>query len=145
MLCYIVPFILFVAYIILHRKQVAANANIAAMRTKKANKVAVKRLKVAKKLLKENKKNEFYDEILKTLWGYMSDKLNIPVSQLSKENIAVELATRGVEKSLIDELHSLLNEGEYARYAPGDASAAMDNVYNMAIKVISKMENSIKR
>ena len=145
MLCYIVPFILFVAYIILHRKQVAANANIAAMRTKKANKVAVKRLKVAKKLLKENKKNEFYDEILKTLWGYMSDKLNIPVSQLSKENIAVELVTRGVDKSLIDELHSLLNEGEYARYAPGDASAAMDNVYNMAIKVISKMENSIKR
>ena len=144
-LCYIIPLLLFVAYIVLHRKQMAANANIAATRTKKANKVAVKRLKMAQKLLKDNKKNEFYDEILKTLWGYMSDKLNIPVSQLSKENIATELTERGVDETLISELHSLLNEGEFARYAPGDAGATMDNVYNMAIKVISKMENSIKR
>lgn len=90
-LWYIVPLLLFVIYILIHHKQMRENANIAAMRTKKANKVAVKRLKVAKKLLKENKKNEFYDEILKTLWGYMSDKLSIPVSQLSKENIAAEL------------------------------------------------------
>ena len=123
----------------------AENANIAKTRTKKANKVAVKRLKFANRLLKENKKNEFYDEILKTLWGYMSDKLSIPVSQLSKENITVELEKRGVEEPLVNELHTVLNEGEFARYAPGDAGAAMDKVYNMAIAVISKMENSIKR
>ena len=144
-LWYIVPILLFVAYIIIYRKQMSENANIAAMRTKKANKVAVKRLKVAKKLLKENKKNEFYDEILKTLWGYMSDKLSIPVSQLSKENIAAELEEKGVNEELVKELHDVLNEGEFARYAPGDAGAAMDKVYNMAIEIISKMENSIKR
>ena len=144
-LWYIVPILLFVAYIVIHRKQMSENANIAAMRTKKANKVAVKRLKVAKKLLKENKKNEFYDEILKTLWGYMSDKLSIPVSQLSKENITAELEVKGVNEELIKELHDVLNEGEFARYAPSDAGATMDNVYNMAIEIISKMENSIKR
>lgn len=144
-LWYIVPILLFVAYIIIYRKQMSENANIAAMRTKKANKVAVKRLKVAKKLLKENKKNEFYDEILKTLWGYMSDKLSIPVSQLSKENIAAELEEKGINEELVKELHDVLNEGEFARYAPGDAGAAMDKVYNMAIEIISKMENSIKR
>ncbi len=144
-MCYLLPLALFVAYIIMYRKKVAENANIAAMRTKKANKVAVKRLKVAKKLLKENKKTEFYDEILKTLWGYMSDKLNIPVSQLSKENIATELEEKGVDAQLVTELHNLLNECEFARYAPGDASAAMDKVYNMSITTISKMENSIKR
>lgn len=144
-LWYIVPILLFVAYIIIYRKQMSENANIAAMRTKKANKVAVKRLKVAKKLLKENKKNEFYDEILKTLWGYMSDKLSIPVSQLSKENIAAELEEKDVNEELVKELHDVLNEGEFARYAPGDAGAAMDKVYNMAIEIISKMENSIKR
>ena len=96
-------------------------------------------------MLKENKKNEFYDEILKTLWGYMSDKLSIPVSQLSKENIAAELEKKGVNEELVKELHDVLNEGEFARYAPGDAGAAMDKVYNMAIEIISKMENSIKR
>ena len=96
-------------------------------------------------LAKENKKNEFYDEILKTLWGYMSDKLSIPVSQLSKENIAAELEKKGVNEELVKELHDVLNEGEFARYAPGDAGAAMDKVYNMAIEIISKMENSIKR
>ncbi len=142
---YIIPLILFAVYIMLHYKTMAENANIAAMRTKKANKVAVKRLKLAQKLLKENKKNEFYDEILKTLWGYMSDKLSIPVSQLSKENIAAELEKKGVEQQLINELHNVLNECEFARYAPGDANEAMDNVYKLSIAVISKMENSIKR
>ena len=142
---YITPLLLFAGYIMLHYKAMAENANMAAMRTKKANKVAVKRLKVAKNLLKENKKNEFYDEILKTLWGYMSDKLNIPVSQLSKDNITTELEKKRVEQELVTELHNLLNECEFARYAPGDASAAMDNVYKMAIAVISNMENSIKR
>lgn len=145
LLWYIIPLIAFVAYIIVYRKKMKDNANIAAMRTKKANKVAVKRLKVAKKLLTESKKNEFYDEILKTLWGYMSDKLSIPVSQLSKDNIAAELTNKSVDETLVKGLHEVLNECEFARYAPGDAGAAMDKVYNMAIEIISKMENSIKR
>lgn len=144
-ICYIIPLLLFVLYIVIHHKKVAENANIAALRTKKANKVAVKRLKVAKKFLKENKKSEFYDEILKTLWGYMSDKLSIPVSQLSKDNIAVELEKKGVEAELIAEMNNVLNECEFARYAPGDAGEAMDKVYKMSIEAISKMENSIKR
>ena len=144
-ICYIIPLLLFVLYIVIHHKKVAENANIAALRTKKANKVAVKRLKVAKKFLKENRKSEFYDEILKTLWGYMSDKLSIPVSQLSKDNIAVELEKKGVEAQLIAEMNNVLNECEFARYAPGDAGEAMDKVYKMSIEAISKMENSIKR
>lgn len=142
---YVLPLLLFVAYIIVHRKRVAENANISLVRTKKANKAAVKRLKIAKKLLAENRKNDFYDEILKTLWGYMSDKMNIPVSQLSKENVASELEKRGVDAMLIGELNSVLNEAEFARYAPGDAALAMDKVYSMAMSVISKMENTIKK
>ena len=121
------------------------NANETKMKTKKANKVAVKRLKVAKKLLKENKKNEFYDEILKTLWGYISDKLSIPVSRLTKDNVADELSAIGASGELIKELLDILNEGEFARYAPGDATATMDKLFEMSMNVISKMENSIKR
>lgn len=144
-LFYIVPLLLFVAYIVVHRKKVAENANVSLMRTKKANKVAVKRLKIARTLLGQNRKNEFYDEILKTLWGYMSDKMNIPVSQLSKDNIASNLESRGAEQALVNEIHDVLNEAEFARYAPGDAGEAMDKVYSMAINVISRMENSIKK
>ncbi|MBR5456650.1 MAG: protein BatD [Bacteroidaceae bacterium] len=144
-LLYIIPLLLFIAYIIVYRRKMAENANLTLVRTKKANKVAVKRLKIANRLLKENRKNEFYDEILKTMWGYMSDKLSIPVSQLSKENIAAELAGKGVDASLIDDMQDVLNEGEFARYAPGDAGATMDKVYSRAMDVISKMENSIKK
>ncbi len=144
-LLYIIPFILFIVYIVVHRKRMIENANVSLVRTKKANKVAVKRLKIAKMLLKQNRKNEFYDEILKTLWGYMSDKMNIPVSLLSKDNVANELLKRGADASIIEELHAALNEAEFARYAPGDAGEAMDKVYAMAINVISRMENSIKK
>ena len=144
-LLYIIPLVLFILYIIVHRKRVIENANVSLVRTKQANKVAVKRLKIAKKLLDENRKNEFYDEILKTLWGYMSDKMNIPVSLLSKDNVANELEKRGADVSLVNELNAALNEAEFARYAPGDAGEAMDKVYAMAINVISRMENSIKK
>ena len=143
-LLYVIPAALLAMFLIVYRKKVAENANVSLVRTKKANKVAVKRLKLAKKLMKENKVNEFYDEILKAMWGYTSDKLSIPVSQLSKENIANELAARGVDEELIASFKELLNEGEFARYAPGDKGAAMDKVYTMSASVISKMENSIK-
>ncbi len=144
-LCYILFLLLFVAYIAFARHIMKENANETKMKTKKANKVAVKRLKVAKKLLKENKKNEFYDEILKTLWGYISDKLSIPVSRLTKDNVADELSAIGASDELIKELLDILNEGEFARYAPGDATATMDKLFEMSMNVISKMENSIKR
>ena len=144
-LWYIIPLSGFILYIIMYRKKMAENANITKLRTKKANKVAVKRLKNAKKLLAEKKSNEFYDEILKTLWGYVGDKLSISVSQLSKDNIAARLADRGVDETLIKEFEAVLGESEFARYAPGNPGETMDKVYSMAIDVISKLENSIKR
>jgi hypothetical protein len=86
----------------------------------------------------------FYDEVLKALWGYISDKLNIPVSLLSKDNIEEELVRYGVSEELIKAFIDTLNECEFARYAPGNQNEAMDKVYASAIDVISKMENSIK-
>lgn len=143
-LFYLIPGILFITCFVLYRKQIAANANVARVRTKKANKVAVKRMKQAEKLLAANKKDEFYDEVLKALWGYISDKLNIPVSRLSKDNIEEELLKYGVSDDLIKEFLNALNSCEFARFAPGDANQAMDKVYTESFEVISKMENSIK-
>ena len=143
-LFYLIPGILFIVFFTVYRKQIAANANVARVRTKKANKVAVKRMKLAGKLLASNQKDTFYDEVLKALWGYISDKLNIPVSRLSKDNIEEELQKVGVQAELIKEFLDALNQCEFARFAPGDPNQAMDQVYKASFEVISKMENSIK-
>ena len=143
-LCYLIPLLLFVVFAVIYRQKALENANVAKVKTKKANKVATRRMKLAGKLLAENKKNEFYDEVLKALWGYISDKLSIPVSQLSKDNIEAELTNYGVPEALIAEFIGVLNECEYARYAPGNENEAMDKVYSASVEVISKMENSIK-
>lgn len=143
-LWYIIPAIAFIIFFIIYRKQAIENANVAKMRTKKANKVATKRMKFAGKLLAENKKEAFYDEVLKALWGYISDKLNIPVSRLSKDNVEEKLRNHGVSEELIKNFLDVLNECEFARFAPGDENQAMDKVYLSSVEVMSKMENSIK-
>ncbi len=144
-LWYIIPAFLFIIYFIVNRKQAKENANIALVRTKKANKVASKRLKTAGKLLKENKREEFYDEVLKALWGYLSDKLNIPVSSLTKDNVESELLKYGVGESLIKEFMDILNTCEFARYAPGNDAQEMDKLYDTTTTAIDKMENTIKK
>ena len=142
---YLIPLVLFIAFMVVYRKQAMENANVAKVRTKKANKVATKRMKNAGKLLAEKKSEAFYDEVLKALWGYISDKLNMPVSQLSKDNIEEELQKHQVADELIRKFINNLNECEFARYAPGNQDEKMDKIYSSAIDVISKMENSIKR
>ena len=142
---YLIPLTLFIAFMAVYRKQDMENANVAKVRTKKANKVATKRMKNAGKLLAEKKSEAFYDEVLKALWGYISDKLSMPVSQLSKDNIEEELQKHQVSDELIKEFINNLNDCEFARYAPGNQDEKMDKIYSSAIDVISKMENSIKR
>lgn len=143
-LFYLIPALVFIVFFIIYRKQIAANANVAKVRTRKANKVAVKRLKLAGKLLADNKKDAFYDEVLKALWGYVSDKLSIPMSRLSKDNIEEELRNYGVDDALIAEFLKVLDNCEFARFAPADANQGMDKIYAEALDIISKMEGSIK-
>lgn len=144
LLIYVVSLLLAFLFLVIYRKKVAENADISLVRTKKANKVATKRLKVAKALMKQNNVDGFYDEILKAVWGYISDKLSMPMSQLTKDNISSTLLSRSVSAELIAEFQDILSQGEFARYAPGDKEAAMERLYTMSINVISKMENSIK-
>ena len=124
---YIVPFILLCAYFILYRKQMKLNADIALMRTRHANKVAKRRLKEAERYLKVHDKGNFHNEILRALWGYFSDKLTIPIANLTKNNIGAELAAYGVDETLINEFVGILDTCEFARYAPGETNTAMDN------------------
>ena len=120
------------------------NANMAKVRVKKASSVATKRLKVARKLMKDNRKNEFYDEMMHALYGYFGDKLSIPVAELSKDNIESELKRRNVPDEPVKQIIGLLDDCEFARYAPGDDTGRMDRLYDQAAAVIGQVENTIK-
>lgn len=142
---YIVPFAIFAVLMIIYRKQAVENANIAKTRTKKAGKVATRRLKMAKKMMAEKDKAGFYDETLKAIWGYLSDKLNMPLSELSKDNITAELTACQVPDSLIEECEKLLSECEFARYAPTLSGSSMETIYEKVAALMNKLENTIKR
>jgi hypothetical protein len=144
-LCYLLPSLLFIVFFFIYRKQVRENANIALVRTKKANKMAVRRLKNAGKFMRENKKEAFYEEVIRALWGYLSDKLSIPQSNLTKDNVEAELTRYGVNESLIHEFMDILNTCEFARYAPAEATDAMDKLYKLTVDAIGDMENTIKK
>lgn len=135
---------IFVFAVILSNKLRKANINVAKSRGRKANKIAKKRLKLAERLLKEKKQAVFYEEVLKALWGYIADKLNMPFEQLNKDNIQTRLLQGGVEDALVDDFVKLLNRCEFARYAPNANGMTMDAIYESAVEIISKMEGQIK-
>lgn len=140
-LIYAIPALLFIVFFFVNRKQAAQNANIALMRTKKANKVATKRLKLANTYLKENKKESFYEEISKAVWGYLGDKLNMPAAMLTKDNIESELSAKQIDPALISSFIHILNTAEFARFAPAAGSEAMGELYNSTVDAINRMEN----
>jgi hypothetical protein len=144
-LLYIIPALLFIILFVIYRKQAAENANIALVRTKKANKVASRRLKMAAKYLNENKQEAFYDETLKAVWGYLSDKLNIPVANLTKDNVDANLTQYGVDENLIRDFRNILDTAEFARFAPTQGNGTMDELYHSTVKAIDKMESTIKK
>lgn len=141
LLWYLIPLVLFIVVSIVYRQQIKANANVTLMRTKRANKVAIKRLKLAAKYLKDHQKDPFYEEVLRAIWGYLSDKLTIPVGELSRENIELELTKYGASQELITQFISVLDTCEFARYAPSsDPNTAMDRLYDEAVDAIGGME-----
>lgn len=144
-LAYLLPILLFLLAAWMYRKRLADAKGGVQVRMRKANKVATRRLKGAGRLLAAGKKDAFYDEVLKALWGYVADKLNIPVAQLSKDTVETELARRGADEALIRAFLDALGQCEYARYAPGDENKAMDQVYEAASSVIGQMENAMKK
>jgi tetratricopeptide (TPR) repeat protein len=144
-LAYLIPLLVFFVILAVGHKRIKDNANIAKMRGRNANKIAKKRLKVAAKLLAAHNQNEFYDEVMRALWGYIADKLNMPQANLNKDNINAALAQQQVEPSLIEQFIKTLNECEFARYAPGNPNENMETVYNNAVNVISQIEGNFKK
>lgn len=141
----IVLALIFISLFVIFRQRAIENSNITKQRAGKANKVATKRLKKASKLMSENKSVEFYDEVLRALWGYVGDKLNIPVEQLSHDNISQRLSERNVDEETINQFIGALDECEFERYAPGDPKGNMNKVYEKAMTAIEKIEGTMKK
>ena len=143
-LFYIIPLLLFVLIFFIRRKRIKDNSDIVRVKNKKANKVAIKRLKVSQAFLKQNKNDEFYDELLRALWGYTGDKLNIPVAKLSRENISDIFHSYNIESEVVIDFINILDDCEFARYSPMGGTEQMDKLYNSALGTISKIEKSIR-
>lgn len=143
--CLLLPLLTFVILLIVFRRRAIENGDIVKMRGKRANKIARKRLKRASKLMFEHNTAEFYDEVLRTLWGYVSYKLNMPVESLSRDNIKEKLAQRGVGEDIISKFMSALEECEFERYAPGDEAGNMEKTFQSAMTAIVDIEDVMKK
>ena len=142
---FLIPLIIAAILFIYFRKHVKENADLAFVKTKKANKVAQKRLRLALKFLEEGKKNQFYEEVMKAVWTYLSDKLVIPVAELNKDNIRLKMNEKGMEKEVTDNFTNILNTCEYASYAPDSGRQEMGNLYGETVDAISRMEEHFKK
>ena len=145
LIAYLLPLVAFVLVLFFYRKLIKQRANVALMKTKKANKVANRRLKTARSLMAKNKRDEFYEELLRAIWGYLSDKLTIPVSELNRDNIKSELEKYGADNASTESVIATLDQCEFARYSSMNDDSDMATVYNEACELINKIENVKKK
>lgn len=141
----LIPFAAFVALLVIFRKRAIDNADLVKMKGKKANKIATKRLRQANKLMLAGKTNEFYDEVLRALWGYVGDKLNMPAEKLSRENISEKLQSHNVDDNTISKFLSAIDDCEMMRFAPGDPEGNMNKTFESAMTAIMEIENVMKK
>ena len=135
--------IAFVVLLIVFRRRAIENADIVKKRSNRAGKIATKRLRLANKLMLQGKQGEFYDEVMRALWGYMSYKLNMPAEKLNRDNIRETLCRHFVDDATIEKFTTALDECEFERYAPGDAAGNMNRTFESAMTAIMDIENAI--
>jgi len=133
----------FVGLLTWKRRDEELSKDLVKLRNKRANKIALKRLKTAQLLLQQNKKAGFYEEVSKAIWLYLSDKLNIPLSALSRERANEVLSTRNVPTTLSMQIDKTITDCETALYAPSSGTVQMQQTYTDAVSIISKLEETI--
>lgn len=140
---YAFAFMIFLAVLLIRKGQIKRNSDLKMVRNRKAARVAGKRLKEASIYLKAGLTDKVYEEILKSIWGYLSDKLDIPVSDLTRNNAADSLKEHGIDEKIINNLNNILDTCEYSRYAPSSTSFKASDIYRDASMFIRSVENSI--
>lgn len=141
---YLLPLSLFVIFLIFKRKQAHDRSDIVKVRNKRAAKLSRNRLKSAKKLVRDNKDAQVYDEVLRALWQYLGDKLAIDQSRLNRERVFEEMREREVSEELISKVAELADLCEMARYAPTAVKTKSAEVYSQAVDLLVQLERAIK-
>ncbi|MCR5453860.1 MAG: BatD family protein [Bacteroidales bacterium] len=136
--------VLFFVVLIVRQQQIKNNANVIALKNRRAGKTSRKRLKLAETYINQNKKDEFYAEILNALWGYLSDKLAIPRAELSRDNVQEKLAEKDIDPAVTQKFIDTLDTCEFEHYAPESAAHPLSEMYTMAAEAIEQMETTIK-
>lgn len=135
--------VLFLIIMFILRKKIKENADLRTVKFKQANKISRKRLKKAHSFMIQEKKDNFYEEILNALWGYVSDKLNLNESELTRDNLKSVFVHNNIDESLQNDFINLIDKVETSRYAPVDVQQNMNNIYNDAAELINKFEKLI--
>ena len=141
---YPVAIFLALLLVILIRMMTKRNADLTLVRNRKAGRAARSRLKSAERLKKADQADKFYEEIGKAVWEYLSHKMNIPTSELSREVVMEDLDQQEVPEEERAELLRILEESEFSRFAPSSERSDMHLLYRDAAKLISLLENSLK-
>ena len=114
-------------------------------KSRKATKIAQKRLKTAQKHLILSEKECFFEEIEKSLWGYFADKFAVEVSKLSKKSIHHYFRKNAINEKTEKQFIGLLSDCEIARYAPSSMkNSKMDELLESAQEIIIEVESQKK-
>lgn len=140
-LLYALIALVLIVVVFVYRRQLRLNADVRGRQLARALKKAMKRFRTARSMMTQHNSERFYAEISKALWGYLSDKLGIPASQLVRDNIAAQLADYGVDQAGIDNVITILDECEMARFTPMHSDTDMSQVYDKVVNAVKSIEN----
>ncbi len=141
-LFFIIPALALLIIVFVYRRHLKSAADIVGTRMRKAGKVAARRLKKAAACMKNSDRERFYDEMLIALWGYVGAKLNIPTSELNRQNVAQQLSEAGASEEIVNRFVSVLDDCEFAKYAPGSGRDELKTVYDRGAEVINALEDA---
>ncbi|MEL6592392.1 MAG: hypothetical protein AAFQ68_20005, partial [Bacteroidota bacterium] len=141
---WVLPLILFTGFYFYQEQQDKKAADVTGNKRRNASKEAIKRLAKANTYLKKGEEKPFYDELVRAMYGYVSDKLNLSPSALSRENISEALRTEKVLEERVQSFTSILDESEMALFAPMAIAGGMQGMYDKASALITEMEQDIE-
>jgi len=144
-LWYIIPSLLLLLAVVMYRRYVSLHADMIDFNSRRADKLARCRLRKAASAMRRDDVDDFYDELLTALWGYLGDKLKMPTSALLRDNIRQVLATRGISDEVIDSLIRIIDEAEFAKYSSASGGENLRNAYDRSVSVINSLENEFKK
>jgi hypothetical protein len=141
---WVAPLLSFLLLLFFRKKQIKDNSDLVSVKSRKATKLAKKQLALAEKHLKQNSSDLFFVEVSKALYDYVSNKFNIPLAELNKDNITHNFVSKNVSEETINDFVKTIDACEYAKYAPGAVTNDLQSVYDKTVELISKIENEIK-